>query len=207
MLRDPALLQFFANHSPNGLLERFLAFLYMLSKRVVRCAEVPVEVLVVAQLNVNRTCTRAATVPSAVVSACGTTPVMRGPLNRGKMTDEQRNGLRTALKEVHDKVHDLYPRGATAAQPAEQRLRNELLVVDLAIHLADEVIRAVSPSEQVLVERTANLLYGIRLIAPTHPIERAAEVLLDSIPRGSADSATRPTADTSACDQMLEWRG
>lgn len=121
------------------------------------------------------------------------------------MTDEQRNGLRTALREVHDRVHDLYPRGATAAQPAEQRLRNELLVVDLAMHLADEVIRAVGPSEQDLVERTANLLYGIRLLTPEHPIERAAEVLLDSIPRGSGSGATHPTADTSACDKLLKW--
>ena len=94
------------------------------------------------------------------------------------MTDEQRSGLRTALKEVHDRVHDLYPRDATAAQPAEQLLRNQLLVVDLAMHLADEVIATVSPSEQHLVERTANLLYGVRLLTPSHPIERAAEVLL-----------------------------
>ena len=98
------------------------------------------------------------------------------------MTDEQRNGLRTALKEVHDRVHELYPRDATAAEPAEQGLRNQLLVVDLAMHLADEVIGAASPNEQHVVERTANLLYGIRLLTPGHPMERAAEVLLAGIP-------------------------
>jgi hypothetical protein len=28
-------------------------------------------------------------------------------------------------------------------------------------------------------ERTANLLYAVRLLAPQHPLERAAELLLD----------------------------
>ena len=98
------------------------------------------------------------------------------------MTDEQRTVLRTALKEVHDRVHDLYPRGATAAEPAGQCLRHQLLVVDLAMHLADEVIGAVTPNEQQVVERTANLLYGVRLVAPSHSLERAAEVLLADFP-------------------------
>jgi hypothetical protein len=57
-----------------------------------------------------------------------------------------------------------------------------LLVVDLAMHLADEVIGAVAPNEQQVVERTANLLYGVRLVAPNHPLERAAEILLAESP-------------------------
>jgi hypothetical protein len=98
------------------------------------------------------------------------------------MTEEQRTVLRAALKEVHDRVHDLYPRDATAAEPAGQRLRHQLLVVDLAMHLADEVIGTVTPNEQQVAERTANLLYGVRLVAPNHPLERAAEVLLAEFP-------------------------
>jgi len=93
------------------------------------------------------------------------------------VTEEQRTLLRAALKEVHDRVHDLYPEGAAAAEPAGQSLRNQLLVVDLAVHLADEVIGSAVPNEQQVVERTANLLYGIRLVAPQHPLEHAAEVL------------------------------
>lgn len=123
------------------------------------------------------------------------------------MTDEQRNGLRMALQEVHDRAHDLYPRYATAAEPAAQRLRNQLLVVDLAMHLADEVIGAVSPSEQHLLERTANLLYGVRLLTPGHAIESAAEVLLAGIPREAANNDVNPTGDMPACDQLLESRG
>jgi hypothetical protein len=57
-----------------------------------------------------------------------------------------------------------------------------LLVVDLAMHLADEVIGAATPNEQQVVERTANLLYGIKLVAPNYPLERAAEILLDQFP-------------------------
>ena len=85
--------------------------------------------------------------------------------------------LRAALKEVHDRVHDLYPEGAGAAEPAGQSLRNRLLVVDLAMHLADEVIGAEATNEQQVIERTANLLYGVRLVAPDHRLERAAELL------------------------------
>jgi hypothetical protein len=83
---------------------------------------------------------------------------------------------------VHDRVHDLYPRDATAAEPAERLLRHQLLVVDLAIHLADEVIGAATPNEQQVVERTANLLYAVKLIAPRHPLKRAAETLLAEYP-------------------------
>ena len=95
------------------------------------------------------------------------------------MTDEQRADLRTALKEIHDRVHDLYPKGASAEnESAARSLRDQLLVVDLAVHLADEVIGTSAPNEQQVVERAANLLYAVRLIAPGHPLERAAEVLL-----------------------------
>ena len=94
------------------------------------------------------------------------------------MTDEQRAALRTALKEVHDRVHDQYPKGAAAEDPAGRSLRNQLLVVDLAVHLADEVIGTSAPNEQQVVDRAANLLYAVRLVAPGHPLERAAEVLL-----------------------------
>ncbi len=96
------------------------------------------------------------------------------------MTDEQRAALRAALKEVHDRVHTLYPTGEAAAESAGQTLRNQLLVVDLAVHLAEEVVRAAAPDEQQVVERTANLLYAVRLLAPQHPLERAAELLLDA---------------------------
>jgi hypothetical protein len=94
------------------------------------------------------------------------------------MTGEQRAVLLTALKEVHDLVHDQYPKGPGAEGPAGRRLRNQLLVVDLAVHLADEVVGMADPNEQQVVERMANLLYAVRLIAPGYPLERAAEVLL-----------------------------
>ena len=96
------------------------------------------------------------------------------------MTDEQRDALFAALKEVHDRVHALYPRGEMAAADAGRRLRNQLLVVDLAVHLSEEVMRAAAPDEWMVTERTANLLYAVRLLAPQHPMEQAAELLLDA---------------------------
>jgi hypothetical protein len=95
------------------------------------------------------------------------------------MTGEQRDALFAALKEVHDRVHVSYPRGEVAAADAGRRLRNQLLVVDLAVHLAEEVMRA-APDERQVTERTANLLYAVRLLAPQHPLERVAELLLDA---------------------------
>lgn len=96
------------------------------------------------------------------------------------MTDEQRNAFLAVLNEVHDRIHALYPRGEVAAADAGRRLRDQLLVVDLAVHLAEEVMRTPAPDEWQVTERTANLLYAMRLLAPQHPLERAAELLLDA---------------------------
>ena len=93
------------------------------------------------------------------------------------MTEEQRIALRAALKEVHDRVHDLYPRDELSAKDGKE-LRNQLLVVDLAVHLADEVIAGSDPDAQQVTERTANLLYALRLIAPDRRFDQAAKLLL-----------------------------
>jgi len=93
------------------------------------------------------------------------------------MREEQRAALRTALKEVHDRVHELYPR-ETEAIEGGQELRNRLLVVDLAVHLADEVVAASSIDKEKVVERTANLLFAVRLLAPQHALANAANLLL-----------------------------
>jgi len=98
------------------------------------------------------------------------------------MTEELRAKLRAALKEIHDRVHDLYPKGDIATEPAGQDLRNRLLVVDLAMHLADEIIGTASPDERRVVGRAAKLLYGTRLVAPSPPLGRAAGVLLTASP-------------------------
>ena len=94
------------------------------------------------------------------------------------MREEERNDLRAALKEVHDRVHDLYPRGHEMSEKIGKDLRDRLLVIDLAVHLADEVIAAASFEKEKVVERTANLLYGVKLLAPGHGLEEAAALLL-----------------------------
>jgi hypothetical protein len=95
------------------------------------------------------------------------------------MTEEQRIALRAALKEVHDQIHNLYPKNNSVTD-FDKQLRNQLLVVDLAVHLADEVIGSSTPDQQKVTERTANLLYAIRLIAPDQTFEQAAKLLLDA---------------------------
>jgi uncharacterized tellurite resistance protein B-like protein len=94
------------------------------------------------------------------------------------MTEEQLIALRKALKEVHDQIHDLYPKDNSLTE-YDKQLRNQLLVVDLVVHLADEVIGSSTPNEQQITERTANLLYAIRLIASDYPFQQAAKLLLD----------------------------
>ena len=95
------------------------------------------------------------------------------------MTEEQRIALRAALKEVHDQIHLLYPKNNSVTD-FDKQLRNQLLVVDLVVHLADEVIGSSTPNQQKVTERTANLLYAIRLIAQNHAFEQAAKLLLDA---------------------------
>ncbi len=94
------------------------------------------------------------------------------------MTEEQRIVLHTALKEVHDQVHVLYPKQIQLTE-SDKQLRNKLLVVDLVVHLAEEVLGGVIPNKQQVTERTANLLYAVRLIAPDYPFEQAANLLLE----------------------------
>ena len=87
------------------------------------------------------------------------------------MTEVQRIALRAALKEVHDRVHDLYPRvGEPSA--GDQQLRNHLLAVDLAVHLADEAIAASAPAaHREPARRPPAYRPG--------PFDRAAKHLLD----------------------------
>jgi hypothetical protein len=94
------------------------------------------------------------------------------------MIEEQRARLLASLKEIHDRVHALYPRGEAGVEPAGQALRNQLLVVDLVVHLAEEVIRTAAPDEHKVAERTANLLYALRLVAPHQQLDSAAELLI-----------------------------
>lgn len=94
------------------------------------------------------------------------------------MREEERAALLTLLKEIHDRVHSLYPRGEPATQQAGLALRNQLLCVDLLVHLAEELIRTAEPDEQKVAERTANLLYALKLVAPQHRLDRAAELLI-----------------------------
>jgi hypothetical protein len=94
------------------------------------------------------------------------------------MTEEQRIELRTALQKVHDQIHSLYPKGGSITE-SDKQLRHQLLVVDLVVHLADEVISSETPNSQQVTERTANFLYAVRLIAPDYQFKEAAELLLN----------------------------
>lgn len=94
------------------------------------------------------------------------------------MTEEQRINLKSALQTVHDQIHVLYPK-CNSLTVSDKQLRNQLLVVDLVVHLADEVIGSVTTNDHQIAERTANLLYAVRLIAPDHPFEQAAKLLLN----------------------------
>ena len=94
------------------------------------------------------------------------------------MTEEQRIVLHNALKKVHDQVHVLYPKDVRLTE-SDKQLRNKLLIVDLVVHLAEEVIGGVIPNKKQVTERTANLLYAVRLLAPDYPFEQAANLLLE----------------------------
>jgi hypothetical protein len=95
------------------------------------------------------------------------------------MTEDRRIALRAALKEVHDQIHLLYPTNNSVTD-SDKQLRNQLLVVDLVVHLADEVIGSSTPNQQKVTERTANLLYAARLIVQDPTFEQAAKLLLDA---------------------------
>lgn len=93
------------------------------------------------------------------------------------MTEEQRDDLLALLREVHDRVHLLYPRDAAVVEEPDRQLRDRLLAVDLVVHLAQEVLLGAAPDEQKVTERAVNLLYAMKLLAPNHPFRQAAQLL------------------------------
>jgi hypothetical protein len=94
------------------------------------------------------------------------------------MREDQRIELCEALDRVHSLIHDIYPNLTPDA--TGQFIRHKLLVGDLAVHLVEEVMNGADFAETRVVERTANLLYAVRLVAPDHPLEKAAELLVDA---------------------------
>lgn len=99
------------------------------------------------------------------------------------MTEEQRIELSEALDKIHTLIHDLYP--TLTPDASGQLTRHKLLIGDLAVHLVEELVSGQPVEEDRVIERTANLLYAVRLVAPGYPLEHAAKLLLDADTRVS----------------------
>jgi hypothetical protein len=101
-----------------------------------------------------------------------------------KLTREHRESILRALKEVHERVHDAYPEQASPKPSQGWVDRRRLLLVDLALHLCEEVVKGETLGARELAEKVHSVLFVAKDLAPGHAIEKAAEQVLEALGEG-----------------------
>jgi len=98
-----------------------------------------------------------------------------------------RQAVLHALSEAHARVHDAYPEDASPVLSQGWVDRRRLLLVDLALHLAEEAVRGESLEARELVEKLYQVLEVARVLAPGHHVDRAADVVLEGLSEGAPE--------------------
>ena len=103
------------------------------------------------------------------------------------LTAAHRQAVLHALAEAHARVHDAYPEGASPHLSQGWVDRRRLLLVDLALHLAEEAVRGESLETRALVEKLYQVLEIARVLAPGHHVDEAAEKVLQGLSEGEPE--------------------
>jgi hypothetical protein len=112
----------------------------------------------------------------------------RKEARRGALKVEDREAILRALGEVHARVHDAYPEQASPVLSQGWVDRRRLLLVDLALHLCEEAVRGESLGTRELAEKLHSVLHVAKDLAPGHGIDRAAELVLESLEQGDPNA-------------------
>jgi hypothetical protein len=111
-------------------------------------------------------------------------PEDRRTPREARLKQEHRESILHALKEVHARVHDAYPDQASPKLSQGWVDRRRLLLVDLALHLCEEAVKGETLGARELAERLHSVLFVARELAPGHGLEKAAELVLESLGEG-----------------------
>jgi len=101
-----------------------------------------------------------------------------------RLTPEHREAILRALKEVHERVHVAYPEQASPRLSQGWVDRRRLLLVDLALHLCEEVVKGETLGARELAEKVHSVLFVAKDLAPGHALEKAAEQVLEALGEG-----------------------
>ncbi len=101
-----------------------------------------------------------------------------------RLKQEHRASILHALKEVHERVHEAYPDQASPKLSQGWVDRRRLLLVDLALQLCEEAVKGETLGARELAERLHPVLFLARELAPGHGLEKAAELVLESLGEG-----------------------
>jgi len=112
----------------------------------------------------------------------------RKEARRGALKAEDREAILRALAEVHARVHDAYPEQASPMLSQGWVDKRRLLLVDLALHLCEEVVRGESLGTRELAEKLHSVLHVAKDLAPGHGIDRAADLVLESLEQGDPNA-------------------
>lgn len=94
------------------------------------------------------------------------------------MDNEIRSKVLHAIDAAHSELHDAYPEQITARYTPEWITQRRVLLADLALHLAEDVMRSDAVEEAALVDRLFSLLYIARDLTPTSDaVKHAVEIL------------------------------
>jgi hypothetical protein len=106
--------------------------------------------------------------------------------------DFDRQGLLDALREAHERVHAAYPSGPEASAPEARTLRFRLLVVDLALHLAERAIQGERVASGALLDKLFSVTQLVTRLAPEPEVLAAGELLGRAVDRLEAERGSGP---------------
>lgn len=97
------------------------------------------------------------------------------------MSPEHRQSILAALADVHARVRDASPDAPSPILSQGWVDRRRLLLVDLAMHLAEEAMRGEAVGARSLAEKLFEVLEVARVLAPGHGVDAAAEAVLRAL--------------------------
>ncbi|KFA91802.1 hypothetical protein [Archangium violaceum] len=115
-------------------------------------------------------------------------PEDRRTPRESRLKQEHRESILGALKQVHERVHEAQPEGASPMLSQGWVDRRRLLLVDLALHLCEEAVKGETVGTRELAEKVHSVLYVAKDLAPGHALEKAAELVLEALGEGDPDA-------------------
>ncbi|MFL5344219.1 MAG: hypothetical protein ACJ8AT_05470 [Hyalangium sp.] len=117
-----------------------------------------------------------------------TDPEDRRLPRESRLSQEHRESILRALREVHERVHEASPAGSSPKLSQGWVDRRRLLLVDLALHLCEEAVKGETLGTRELAEKMYSVLFVAKDLAPGHALEKAAELVLEALGEGDPDA-------------------